>query len=52
MLHLTGDIVGLVHGLGEKQAVIVGHDWGSSVAAYCALLRQDIFRAIALLSVP
>ncbi|HNT69323.1 MAG TPA: alpha/beta hydrolase [Syntrophorhabdaceae bacterium] len=52
MLHLTGDIVGLVHGLGEKQAVIVGHDWGSSVAAYCALLRPDIFRAIALFSVP
>jgi pimeloyl-ACP methyl ester carboxylesterase len=28
MLHLTGDIVGLLDALGERQAVIVGHDWG------------------------
>lgn len=52
IFQLAGDIVGLVHALGEEQAVIVGHDWGASVAWYCALLRPDIFRAIALLSVP
>jgi epoxide hydrolase A/B len=51
-LHLTADIVGIVQGLGEKQAVIVGHDWGAPVAWYCALLRPDIFRRLVLLSVP
>src|SRR5690348_15051081 len=28
ILHMVGDIVGLVQALGEKQAFIVGHDWG------------------------
>lgn len=52
LIQLTADIVGLVHALGEEQAVIVGHDWGALVAWHCALLRPDIFRAVALLSVP
>ncbi len=51
ILHLTGDIVGLVHALGEEQAVVVGHDWGSPVAWACAQMRPDIFRAVASLSV-
>jgi pimeloyl-ACP methyl ester carboxylesterase len=52
LCHLAGDIVGLVHALGEEQAAIVGHDWGAAVAWTCALLRPDIFRAVTLLSVP
>jgi pimeloyl-ACP methyl ester carboxylesterase len=52
IFQLTGDIVGLVHALGEEQAIIVGHDWGAPVAWSCALLRPDIFRAVVLLSVP
>jgi pimeloyl-ACP methyl ester carboxylesterase len=52
ILQLVGDIVGLVHSLGEEKAVIVGHDWGAPVAYNCALLRPDIFHALILLSVP
>jgi pimeloyl-ACP methyl ester carboxylesterase len=52
VLQLSGDIVGLVDALGETEAVIVGHDWGSAVAWFCTLLRPDIFRAVVLLSVP
>jgi pimeloyl-ACP methyl ester carboxylesterase len=52
ILQLTGDMVGLIHALGEERAIIVGHDWGAPVAWHCALLRPDLFRAIALLSVP
>jgi pimeloyl-ACP methyl ester carboxylesterase len=52
ILQLSGDIIGLVDALGETEAVIVGHDWGSPVAWFCALLRPDIFRAVVLLSVP
>lgn len=52
ILNLVGDLVGLTHALGEKDAVLIGHDWGSIVAANAALLRPDIFRAIGLLSVP
>ncbi|HEX3150912.1 MAG TPA: alpha/beta hydrolase [Gemmataceae bacterium] len=52
ILQLTGDVVGLVHALGEKEAVVIGHDWGAPVAWYSALLRPDIFRGLGLLSVP
>src|SRR6266511_5786382 len=30
--HLTADIVGIIDALGEKTAVVVGHDWGAIVA--------------------
>jgi len=52
LLHLVGDMVGLVGALGEKSAVIAGHDWGAPVAWHAALLRPDIFRAVVGLSVP
>jgi pimeloyl-ACP methyl ester carboxylesterase len=50
--HLVGDVVGVVAALGERTAVIVGHDWGAPVAWYAALMRPDVFRAVAALSVP
>jgi len=52
LLHLVGDMVDLVHVLGERQAVVVGHDWGAPVAWNAALLRPDIFRAVVGMSVP
>jgi pimeloyl-ACP methyl ester carboxylesterase len=52
LLHLTGDMVGLLDALGAPTAVIVGHDWGATVAWHAALLRPDRFRAIIALSVP
>lgn len=52
MLALVEDNVALVHALGEDAAVIIGHDWGSNIAAGSALLHPEIFRAVGLLSVP
>jgi pimeloyl-ACP methyl ester carboxylesterase len=52
ILQLTGDIVGLVHAMGEERAIIAGHDWGAPVAWHAALLRPDMFYALGLLSVP
>jgi len=52
LLHLVGDMVGLVGALGERSAVIAGHDWGAPVAWHSALLRPDVFRAVIGLSVP
>src|SRR5256885_1756129 len=52
LLHLVGDIVGLLDALGERRAVIVGHDWGGPVAWHAALLRPDRFRGVVGLSVP
>jgi pimeloyl-ACP methyl ester carboxylesterase len=52
MLHHVNDNLGVVEALGESAAVVVGHDWGAPIAANSALLRPDVFRAVALLSVP
>ncbi len=52
LFHLVGDMVGVVAALGAERAVIVGHDWGAPVAWRAALLRPDIFRGVAALSVP
>jgi pimeloyl-ACP methyl ester carboxylesterase len=52
LLHLVGDMVGVLDALGVEQAVIAGHDWGAPVAWLAALLRPDRFRAVIALSVP
>ncbi|MFF3337767.1 alpha/beta fold hydrolase [Streptomyces flavidovirens] len=52
MLDLVEDNAEVVHALGEESAVIVGHDWGATIAANSALLRPEVFRAVGLLSVP
>ena len=52
MVRHVADNVGLVSALGESQAVIVGHDWGAPIAWTSAMLRPDVFRAVAGLSVP
>src|SRR5262249_15353191 len=52
LLHLVGDMVGLLDALGTESAVIAGHDWGAPVAWHAALLRPDRFRAVIGLSVP
>lgn len=52
ILHLVGDMTGLLAALGRERAVIVGHDWGSIVAWNAALLRPDRFRAVVGMSVP
>ncbi|MBR0693243.1 alpha/beta fold hydrolase [Bradyrhizobium lablabi] len=48
----VGDMVALVAALGERQAAIVGHDWGAPVAWHAAMFRPDIFTKVAGLSVP
>ena len=52
LLHLVGDMVGLLDALGASTAVIAGHDWGAPVAWQAALLRPDRFPAVIGLSVP
>ncbi len=52
IFHLVGDVVGLIEALGERQAIVVGHDWGAPVAWHTALLRPDLVRGVAGLSVP
>jgi pimeloyl-ACP methyl ester carboxylesterase len=53
LFNLVRDAFGLVAALGYSSvAAVIGHDFGSPVAAWCALLRPDVFPAVAMMSAP
>jgi pimeloyl-ACP methyl ester carboxylesterase len=53
ILNAVRDALGLVSALGYHEvAGVFGHDFGASVAAWCALVRPDVFRSVALMSAP
>ena len=53
MLNLVRDILGLVAAMGYKSVnAVFGHDAGSHVAAWCSLIRPDVFRSVAMMSAP
>jgi len=53
ILNLVRDAVSLASALGHRQvAMVVGHDFGASAAAACALVRPDLFRSVVLMSAP
>jgi pimeloyl-ACP methyl ester carboxylesterase len=53
ILNIVRDALGLVLALGHRSvAAVVGHDFGSPVAAYCALARPDVFRSAVMMSAP
>jgi pimeloyl-ACP methyl ester carboxylesterase len=52
ILNIVQDALALLSRLNINQAHIVGHDFGSPVAAYAALTRPDVFRSVVLMSAP
>jgi pimeloyl-ACP methyl ester carboxylesterase len=53
LLNLVRDTLALVSALGYRSvAAVVGHDFGSPVAGWCALVRPDVFRSVVLMSAP
>ena len=53
LFNLVRDQLALLHALGRPHAhAVIGHDFGSPVAAWCALVRPDAFRAVVLMSAP
>src|SRR5947209_1620299 len=53
LTNLVRDALGLVSAFGCRSVdAVVGHDFGSGVAAWCALLRPDVFRSVVLMSAP
>jgi pimeloyl-ACP methyl ester carboxylesterase len=49
---MCADIAGLVEALGERQAILIGHDWGAPIVWYTSLFFPQSVRAVAALSVP
>jgi pimeloyl-ACP methyl ester carboxylesterase len=53
LTNLVRDALGLVSAFGYTSVdAVIGHDFGSPVAAWCALLRPDVFRSVAMMSAP
>lgn len=52
MVRNVNDIVRLVELLDTDDVTLVGHDWGAPIVWNSALLRPDLFRGVAGLSVP
>src|SRR3979490_3640306 len=53
LLNLVRDALGLVSAFGYRFVdAVIGHDFGSSVAAWCALVRPDVFRSGGLVRAP
>jgi pimeloyl-ACP methyl ester carboxylesterase len=53
MLNVVQDALALTFALGHRSvAAVIGHDFGSPAAAYCALARPDVFRSVVMMSAP
>ncbi len=53
ILNLVTDAAWLVAALGHRTVkCVIGHDYGSNVAASCALARPDIFQSVVMMSAP
>jgi pimeloyl-ACP methyl ester carboxylesterase len=50
--NLARDALDLARALGHETVDLAGHDFGSLLGAFCALLRPDVFRSVALMSAP
>jgi pimeloyl-ACP methyl ester carboxylesterase len=52
-LNQVRDVLGLVSAFGHRSvAAVIGHDQGSPLAGWCAVVRPDVFRAVAMMSAP
>ena len=52
-LNQVRDILGLVSAFGHRSvAAVIGHDQGSPLAGWCALVRPDVFRSVVMMSAP
>ena len=50
--NIVRDMLGVVAAMRCRTVAVVGHDFGSPIAAWCAVLRPDVFTAVALMSAP
>src|SRR5262245_27134880 len=52
-LNRVRDMMSLINALGHRSVtLVVGHDFGSPVAGWCALTRPDVFRSVVMMSAP
>lgn len=52
LTELRADVLGLIHALGERDAVIVGHDWGGAIAWTFAMEHPEATRRLVIMNCP
>lgn len=52
MPNLVGDVAAVIAAEGQKNAVVIGHDWGAAIAWNVALTRPDVVNKLIIMSVP
>ena len=52
MESMIGDVLGLIDHFGEKQAVLIGHDWGAPIVWNTTALHPQRVRGVVAMSVP
>jgi pimeloyl-ACP methyl ester carboxylesterase len=52
MPNLVGDVAAVIAAEGQKDAIVIGHDWGAAIAWNTALSRPDVVNKLIILSVP
>jgi pimeloyl-ACP methyl ester carboxylesterase len=49
---LVGDVIAVIRHLGQKKAIVVGHDWGGAIAWSVAMFAPDVVDRLIILNLP
>jgi pimeloyl-ACP methyl ester carboxylesterase len=52
MPNLIGDVAAVIAAEGQREAIVIGHDWGAAIAWQVAMNRPELVRRLVILSVP
>jgi pimeloyl-ACP methyl ester carboxylesterase len=52
MPNLVGDVAAVIEAEGQKNAIIVGHDWGAAISWQVVFTRPDLVKRLIIMSVP
>src|SRR4051812_19715316 len=52
MPNLVGDVAAVIAAEGQKDAVVVGHDWGAAIAWQTVLNRPELVNRLVIMAVP
>jgi pimeloyl-ACP methyl ester carboxylesterase len=49
---IAGDVIELIESTGVVPCILIGHDWGATVAWFVAMMRPDLIERLAILNIP
>jgi epoxide hydrolase 4 len=52
MPNLVGDVAAVIAAEGQKDAIVIGHDWGAAIAWRVAFNRPELVNKLVIMSVP